>query len=141
MKKPIPKRFLILVRIFIAILLGILVYLAMLLAAQYRYIAREQEAHGKRMQFSNFRRHHTLSIQDLSLIESWMTFDYISTVFRVPVAIIKTRLNIDDPRFPRTTLHRYAKMHGFADADFVSKVADVVGQYLMSTSTPPNIQK
>lgn len=138
MKKPIPKKYLLVVRLFIALLLGILVYLAILLAAQYRYIAREQIAHGKRMQLSNFRKHHTLGVGDVSLIESWMTFDYISTVFKVPASYLRTTLEITDARFPRITIHKYAKINGLDEQMLTSSVIERVSAFLMSSSTKSN---
>jgi hypothetical protein len=138
MKKPIPKKYLFIVRLFIALLLGILVYLALMLVGQYRYIAREQIAHGKRMQLSNFRKHHTLGVGDVSLIESWMTFDYISTAFKVPATYLKSALGIDDPRFPRITLHKYAKIYGLDEQVLTDSVIERVSVYLMSSSTKSN---
>jgi hypothetical protein len=135
MKKPIPARYLLVVRLFIAILLGILVYLALLLAAQYRYIAHEQAVHGKRIQISNFRKHRTLTVGDISLIESWMTFDYIATAFRIPADYMKSALEITDPRFPRITLHKYAKVNGLDEHDLTLRVIDVVGKYFIGAST------
>ncbi|HXK37515.1 MAG TPA: hypothetical protein VJ579_00390 [Candidatus Paceibacterota bacterium] len=135
MKKPIPARYLLVVRLFIGLLLGILAYLALILAAQYHYIAREQMVHGKRMQISNFRRQHALTVEDISLIEPWMTFDYIATVFRIPSSYIKTTLNIADPRFPRITLHRYAKINRLSEREFTLAVIDTVGKYFVETST------
>lgn len=135
MKKPIPQRYLIVVYITIAVLLGIMVYLGLLLAAQYRYIAREQAVHGKRMQISNFRKHRTLTIGDVSLIESWMTFDYIATAFRIPVDFIRTALGITDPRFPRMTLHKYAKIYGLDEQNFTTDVIKVVGEFFIGTTT------
>lgn len=138
MKKPIPKKYLFVVRIFIALLLGILVYLALMLVAQYRYIAREQIAHGKRMRLSNFRKHHTLGVNDVSLIEPWMTFDYISTAFKVPSSYLKTALAISDLRFPRITLHKYAKIYGLDEQVLTSSVIEQVSVFLMSSSTKSN---
>lgn len=138
MKKQIPLRYLWMVRLFIAILLGILAYLAFILVVQYRYIAREQAAHGKRVQISNFRKHRALTIQDISLIESWMTFDYIATAFRVPATFLQTSLNIIDPKYPRVTLYRYAKTHGLDPGEFTLNVIDTVGKFFVGTTTSTN---
>ncbi len=133
MKKHIPKRYLYIVYASIAILVAILVYLAFLLAMQYRYLAREQLVHGKHVQIANFRKQHVLTIKDLSLIESWMTFDYITVAFKVPATVLKESLNIDDSRFPRITIFRYARSHGLNESEFTLRVMEAVGKYLIDT--------
>lgn len=51
--------------------------------------------------------HRPISI-DSGAIASWMTFDYLNIVFKLPPDYLKNELNITDARYPRLTIKRLA---------------------------------
>ena len=61
-------------------------------------------------------------------IEPWMTFEYLSHVFVLPSDVLKNKLAITDPRYPRLSIQRYAADANLSEADALSKVKAVVTQ-------------
>jgi hypothetical protein len=56
---------------------------------------------------------HHLSLRQPSALEpaaiaTWMTFDYLNMVFKMPPDYLKNELNITDARYPRLTIKRMA---------------------------------
>lgn len=47
------------------------------------------------------RTHAPLTVNDVNVIQSWMTFDYINRIFALSPNILKAALSITDPRYPR----------------------------------------
>ena len=45
-----------------------------------------------------------LSLQDVGIVRSWMTFDYLNRVFRLPPGYLKDALHISDARYPHLSL-------------------------------------
>ncbi len=41
-------------------------------------------------------------------IATWMTFDYLNRIFKLPPEYLKASLSITDARYPRMTVKRYA---------------------------------
>lgn len=64
-----------------------------------------------------------------SLIESWMTFDYLNHIFALPPEYLKNTLSISDTRYPKLTLHSYAKRNSIAENAFLSEVKDAVTKH------------
>lgn len=42
-------------------------------------------------------------------IQSWMTFDYINRIFKLPPEYLKTQLTITDRKYPNIEIKNYAK--------------------------------
>jgi hypothetical protein len=58
-------------------------------------------------------RFHRLSLRRPATLEpaaiaTWMTFDYLNMVFKLPPDYLKTSLSITDARYPRLTIKRLA---------------------------------
>ena len=64
------------------------------------------------------------------MIQSWMTFNYINKVFKLPTNYLKNTLNISDSRYPNIPLEDYAEKAKIKTADFTTKVQDAVHSYL-----------
>lgn len=127
MQRKVPDHY---VQIILGVLVAFFLFLCFLLVRQYDRLARRELMNTLRSRISSL--HRPLSASDASLIRSWMTFDYINTTFKIPSDIIKSSLSITDARYPRISLSKYAKTTGTTSAAFVSKVEDVVRNYLVS---------
>jgi hypothetical protein len=71
---------------------------------------------------SAFRSRAPLTQDDVSMIQPWMTFDYVNRVFNIPPDYLKTALHVSDAAYPRISLSHYAKSHAINSAVFVEQV-------------------
>ena len=78
-----------------------------------------------------------LTADDAKSISSWMTFDFINRVFKLPAAYLQSSLNITDAKYPNMPLWGYARAHGLDEATFVSEVQADVGAYLNTQTKTP----
>lgn len=106
-----------------------LVVLALLLFAQYRGLERQHLVGGRLPLLSSLKRNGTLSAQDASFIESWMTFDYINYMFSLPPSYLQTSLSIEDPRYPHLAIEDYAEYAHVNLATELAKVQAAVRSY------------
>jgi hypothetical protein len=75
------------------------------------------------------------SFYDTGAIESWMTFDFVNNVYHLPPNYLKDTLHIEDSRYPKIPIGRYAKSIGFTKEDFTNMVQRAVD---LSREIPPN---
>lgn len=73
-------------------------------------------------------------IKKVSLIETWMTFDYINHSFNLPANYLQTNLDIKNIYYPRVIIGHYAKSIGINPETFTSSVRQAVQQYLEQNS-------
>lgn len=130
-----PKRSNLYVKIAVVILVMVLVVLCVLLVRQYRIAARQGVISTERVNFANFVHHHTLSAADTGLIESWMTFDYVSISFKVPTSYFMTALGVSSStsRYPNITLGHYARIIATSSEAVTESVRSAVRNYLTPT--------
>ena len=125
----------------IAILIIVLVVLSMFLVQQYRTALRQGEISAERLQFANLVRHHSLGAVDVSLIAPWMTFNYVSVSFKVPISYLMTALGVPGAAadYPNETIGHYAKTIATSTSDFLTSVRSAVRSYLLPApaSTAP----
>lgn len=62
-------------------------------------------------------------------IQSWMTFDYINTIFKLPDTYLKTRLNIGDSNYPRMRIGRAAREAHVDRNDYLTVLRAAVAAY------------
>ena len=73
--------------------------------------------------------HGPLNGANVDLISSWMTFDYINTIFVLPADYLKNTLGLSDARYPRITIAHYEKNHTLSDAEFLLQIKATVKAY------------
>ena len=61
-------------------------------------------------------------------INTWMTFDYINVVFKLPPDYLKDRLAITDPRYPNIRIDRCAKGKGENKQQLLLEIQQLVIQ-------------
>jgi len=122
-------------RLAIAALFAALLFTGYLLYKQYSRAERADIIRLEKLHLSDIRVHRPLGAADSSYIQPWMTFDYISAIFRVPSAYLASDLALSGNGYPRISINRYAGAHGINADTLTSKVADAVRAYLSASST------
>ncbi len=121
------------------VILGVLVIVLLLLSYsfwhQIRFISRAQTMSAGRFEFFTLKHGGVLTANDAAYIEPWMTFDFVSVVFKVPAAYLQSRLQISDSRYPRVTISRYSRSANLDVNSVTIKVRDAVRAYLTATTT------
>ena len=69
----------------------------------------------------------TLSSQ-INGINTWMTFDYVNVVFKLPPNYLKDGLAITDSRYPNIRIDRYAKEKGENKLQLLFKIQQLISQ-------------
>lgn len=72
---------------------------------------------------------------DINDIDTWMTFDYINTVFKLPPSYLKTALSVQDPHYPNIHIARYARNNRLDAETALQKVRSAVAAYGVPSST------
>lgn len=70
------------------------------------------------------------SINDVNFIEWWMTFRYINIVFKVPGDYLKTKLNINDKKYPNISLWKYARNSKIDNNVFLDQIKEHIREYI-----------
>ncbi len=117
------------------IFLGIVfVVLFFFLSRGIIHLKRAEIINAREIHFSNFLKSHRgpLTVNDVGIIASWMTFDYINKLFAVPPAYLKTDLAISDSQYPQISLSSYARKNKINTVTFVNEVQSAVQQYFIT---------
>ncbi len=122
----------------VAALIVIIVGLCFLLWQDYGRIRASQTRSAERIQFSQLLRHKTLTAADVSSIQPWMTFDYVSFAFKVPAAALKESLSLVSPQYPYISIVRYSKTAKLDEVAFTAQVESAVRAYLVGIATSTN---
>lgn len=72
-------------------------------------------------------RHHKARISD---IRTWMTFNYINTIFKIDPNYLKNALSINDPQYPNLRIDRYIKRNNVNPIQFQIKLGEAITNYL-----------
>ena len=71
---------------------------------------------------------------DIDQIQSWMTFDYLNTIFKLPPAYLKTSLVITDTSYPNLHIGAYAHDAHLTQAQALAKVQEAITAYAPTAS-------
>lgn len=117
--------------IFLSLVFVVLVFL---LAREIVSIKRADIISIRKIEFSNFLKSHSgpLTIDDVSIVAPWMTFDYVNKLFDLPSGYFKTSLGISNPRYPQISISGYAKSEQMNTTTFLSEVQAALRNYLIS---------
>ena len=113
------------------IILGfLLLVLVVFFYLEYRSLRRAQIINARELFLTGFIHDHgPLGANEAVLIRSWMTFDYINKIFKLPPDYLKTQLQIKDVRYPLLSLSSYAKSGGINSVSFLNSVTSAVQSY------------
>ena len=119
------------IRVALLALLALLVLLCGLLFHQYRILRGEVLMNGHLHLLSP--RGNAAPLTDTSLIQSWMTFDYIGHVYGLPRDYLKTTLSITDPNYPHVTIAGSSAAQHESAVVLTAQVQAAVSNYLVTT--------
>ena len=72
---------------------------------------------------------------DPGAIASWMTFDYLNMVFKMPPTYLKSALNITDARYPRLTIKHLSDDNKADPALILTEVKAAVQAFISTPKT------
>ncbi|HUC31199.1 MAG TPA: hypothetical protein VMR99_00715 [Candidatus Paceibacterota bacterium] len=120
----------------IIILAILLIILGILLVREYLTLRREQIINARELQLSAILKSHgPLTADDVAVIQPWMTFSYINTLFKISPDYLKTNLSISDLSYPQLSLSEYANYENVDVITVMNQVEDSLYNYLTATST------
>jgi hypothetical protein len=114
---------------------AIIVLLVVLVALLYSFISsfRFDYQHGELHPAYYYHDRSLIPIQgaqqSAESIQSWMTFDYINVVFKLPSAYLKSAFTITDAKYPNIRIDRYAKENHINLSEFVQRIRESVALY------------
>ncbi|HYF04957.1 MAG TPA: hypothetical protein VEA59_02185 [Patescibacteria group bacterium] len=73
-----------------------------------------------------FHPHTQVVVADIS---SWMTFDYINTAFDLPTDYLRNAMHINDSRYPKIPIGRYAQKNKLNEDQLIMQVQSLVQSY------------
>ncbi len=76
--------------------------------------------------------HQPLTLEDVPMIQSWMTFDYLNRVFGLPAYYLAAVLEINDENYPNLVIQHYVSDQGLDLQSFSARVQAVITDYLSS---------
>lgn len=95
--------------------------LLILCVVELRALIRDaQEAREHQIARISYEDHSGQGFQKLEIgdIDTWMTFEYINTVFKLPTDYLKNTLGITDRQYPKIHIGKYARQED-ASADII----------------------
>jgi hypothetical protein len=95
----------------------------------YRELSQEGALQPAYTREGQGRVYHAMDVND---IQSWMTFNYINVVFKMPSSYMKNALGITDPAYPNIRIDTYAKKHNISLPAFMIGVRQGITSYLNS---------
>ena len=74
--------------------------------------------------------HRSINANDVNTVQSWMTFDYINKVFKIPSDYLKNTLVISDSSYPNETIGHYARSKKEKSSVVLTQVQEALHNYL-----------
>ena len=106
------------------VLVGFLLY-------QYSGLRRASLINARELRLSNFLHNHgPITPSEEAFIRSWMTFDYINTLFNLPPDYLKAQLSISDTRYPKISVGSYVNGNHLVLATFMGELDAAITNYL-----------
>jgi uncharacterized protein YpuA (DUF1002 family) len=115
-----------------AILVALIILAGYFQLREYSLLQVSQSRINNHLKFLDIlkNRSKNLTENDVQLIQSWMTFGYINTIFKLPTDYLKTTLNISNSNYLVLSLYKYAKSQNFVANDFLTSVRNAVTDFL-----------
>ncbi len=113
----------------LVVLALILIWLFILLFQQYNSLRRERILNERAIWMAFVSRRTPLPPAEATVIQPWMTFDYINRLFALPRDYLQTALKIKNPHYPQIPLYRYAATQHINSLLFTDEVRNLVQNY------------
>jgi hypothetical protein len=113
----------------LVVLALILIWLFILLFQQYNSLRRERILNERAIWMAFASRHTPLPPTEATVIQPWMTFDYINRLFALPRDYLQIALKIKNPHYPQIPLYHYAATQHINSLLFTDEVRNLVQNY------------
>lgn len=117
---------------------GLGIILAVLLfffVRQYQTLRHEAILSARESWLMNaIKNHPHLTVNDVSAIHTWMTFDYLDKLFNLPPEYLKARLSVSDTRYPKLTIGEFAEDTKQSASGTLMEVQNAVRLYITNLS-------
>lgn len=70
---------------------------------------------------------------DVADISTWMTFNYVNVVFKLPPTYLQGQLSITDPHYPNIRIDAYARRTHMNTKTLLTAVQNTISAYQTST--------
>ena len=78
--------------------------------------------------------HRPINVNDVNTVQSWMTFDYINKVFKLPQDYLKNILGVSSDRnYPNETIGHYARSKKEKFSSVLTQVQEALHNYLTAS--------
>jgi hypothetical protein len=116
--------------IILLVLLGVIVGMVALVDF---YLPQERQVLTPSGLMQAFRANHgSLTASESNLIRSWMTFEYINTLFKLPSDYLKNNLGITDAHYPKISIRALARNTHVNESLLLSEVQESVKMYMQN---------
>ena len=117
---------------------GLAVILAVLLfffVRQYQTLRHEAILSARESWLMNaIKNHPRLTANDVSVIRTWMTFDYLNKLFNLPPEYLKAQLSVSDTRYPKLTIGEFAEDEKQSASGTLMEIQNAVRLYITNIS-------
>ena len=115
----------------IAIVLAIvLAVLVVFLVRGYLVLRHEQVLNAREASLNNvLKAHGPLNGNDVDIIQTWMTFDYLNRIFDLPETYLQTALPVADAHYPHLSINSYAHGANITSAAALANVQSAIKNY------------
>jgi hypothetical protein len=124
-------------KICVAIAVAAIFVFTALLFQQYERIQRLGYFNQHRSIFQSLRGSGPLNPDDVGMLDTWMTFDYVNHGFLLPENYLQTSLGVTDSRYPRLTIAEYAADVGVPSDAALAHVESAITLYFEDFAPKP----
>jgi len=109
----------------------VFVVLSFVLVVNYRNLWRSTLTGARESLLTAFiHSHGPVTVNDITFVRTWMTFDYINKLFSLPPQYLQSTLGVSDSRYPRLTVSSWAKRANVSSAAAIGILQNALRQYL-----------
>jgi hypothetical protein len=65
----------------------------------------------------------------VNYIRTWMTFDYVNVIYKLPADYLENTLAVSDPRYPNVRIDYYIRRHDLNPSLFLQSIQQAITNY------------
>lgn len=92
----------------------------------FRRLYREGELQPTYTHQGRERIYHSVTVDTIG---TWMTFNYLNVVFKLPPTYLQNSLAITDKQYPNVRIDTYIKRHGLSSTAFLAGIRQAITSY------------
>lgn len=114
----------------------VIIFLILIIAGVFLYVSfshRPSYIYRPVRRFFSNHIHRPINVNDINTVQSWMTFDYVNKVFKLPSDYLKNILGVSDSSYPYETIGHYARSKKEKFSVVLTQVQEALHNYLTSS--------